>query len=516
MLKWTPIIPSLSFLTWLHNNPENKRLLWMSMALIILPFAWLKLQYPFPNFMPPDSSSYIEAAASNQSINFWPIGYSKFLQLIAFLSHSHFVLVLTQYLLLYLSILYLLFIVRYYFQPGKWTFRLLLLVCLLNPLLPHISNFVSSDCLFTSLSMLWFTQLIILIHTPSLRLLAVHGLVVFLAIAVRHNGLLYPFISLLFLLFTRWPARNKWISTALIILPLLGWIGYNQQQYDNLTSKVQYSAFAGWQMASNVLYGYAHADTIPTRQVKYKYKKLHKLVHQHFDSLRLLKKRPDEEVYIYYLWNNKAPLRQYLYQQHAQNSTSSSFLKQWASIAPLYASYGRYLLRHRPGAFIRYYLWPNMKNYYSPPAKFMGLYNRGNNKVPLAVSSWFRWTDNTLPARSHTIAIGTYAATLFPMINIAFAGSFIVIICLLGLRNSLFYHKGIFWLVFFAWFCNMIFSVFAAPIELRHQLFPMLFTLVFTIIHVELLLRLKKAAYENAQRADIKTNLQPAIHYSSK
>ena len=73
-------IPALSFNLWLRNDPENKRCLLISVPVIIVQFIWFKCYYPDPNFLP-DSYSYLEAALTNQDINMWPIGYSKFLRL---------------------------------------------------------------------------------------------------------------------------------------------------------------------------------------------------------------------------------------------------------------------------------------------------------------------------------------------------------------------------------------------------------------------------------------------------
>src|SRR5687767_11301464 len=84
---------------WWEDN-ENKRLLLIAVIVMIVSFTWLKIVYPFPNFMPPDSESYLEAADKNQFINVWAIGYSKFLRFVSSFTNSHFILVIMQYLML--------------------------------------------------------------------------------------------------------------------------------------------------------------------------------------------------------------------------------------------------------------------------------------------------------------------------------------------------------------------------------------------------------------------------------
>jgi hypothetical protein len=106
-------ITTQSFSQWLWKDKENKRLLWLSSFVLVVSFTWLKILYPYPNFMPPDSYSYLEAANKNEFINIWPIGYSRFLRLVSSFSSSHMVLVVLQYLLLQTGLLYFLFTIRY-------------------------------------------------------------------------------------------------------------------------------------------------------------------------------------------------------------------------------------------------------------------------------------------------------------------------------------------------------------------------------------------------------------------
>lgn len=511
-------IPNKSFFPWLLQDRENRRLLLLSVVLLSVQFTWLKWQYPFPNFMPPDSDSYLEAAIRNQEINLWPIGYSKFLRLVGYFSHSHFMLVLVQYLLLYLSVLYLLFTVRYYLSPGKWAFRVLLVCCLFNPLLAHISNFVSSDALFITLSLVWLTQLIRLLLAPQLPLALLHAFIVVLAIAVRHQALYYPFISLLVIVLTHWRARQKWISIASIALLSLGWIGYNQSLHKRITGKVQYSPFAGWQLASNALYGYAHATPVDPASLPSGYRDLHQLVNHHMDSLRTLRIRPDATSSIYYLWDKQSPLNQYVHTKRMRDSSITGF-KKWAKFGPAYATYGRYLIVQRPGAFIQYYAWPNLINYFIPPSQFMGYYNLGRRTVPPVVTQWFGWKDNQLPAQNRKIMVADQLSLLIPMINLIFAGALIAFIWMTGVQTSMQYYNGLVWLAGGLWLCNMGFSVFSAPIELRYQLFPMVFTLTFAVVLVDSLLRTAKIT-SGVHNTDVsnRTTYSPdiAFNYSSK
>lgn len=499
-------IPSVQFKKWLWQDAENKRLHLFAAFCMIISFTWLKILYPFPNFMPPDSNSYLEAAFTNQFINIWAIGYSKFLRLVSCFTNSHFVLVLLQFIMLQASVLYFLFSLRYLFGPGKWVFRCLLAVIILNPLLVHISNFVSSDALFTTLSIAWFTQLLWIIYKPGKKVLVWHSIIILIAFTVRYNALYYPIISIIVIAFTGLSKRIKFLGIGLIILLLSIFIGSTQYEYYKKTGTVQYSAFGGWQMAANSLYGYAYAKPDDAEKVPMRFYSLHKLVNKHMDSLRRFPPflRPDKEVAVYYLWDFKSPLRVYMNQTYRKD-TATKYLERWATMGPFYAAYGRFLIQQHPYEFLKHYLWPNFIKYYAPPTKFMGSYNMENETVAPIVTTWFGWKNNKLPSyfKNRRIQIAEVFPIVFAVINLSFGLALLSFFSLGGFRNLNNSDRRILWLMVIVWFSNMVFSVFAAPIELRYQLFPMVLTLGFAwlmISYIAIQTRMKPSniAMQNA------------------
>ena len=255
---------SLRFKQWVWQDWENRFSILLTLVVSVAAFVWLKILYPFPNFLP-DSYSYLTAAYNNQSINMWPIGYSMFLRFFSSFTRSDTALVLAQYLLLQTSLLYFLFTVRYWLTPPKWAFRIILVCCIANPLSPLISNFIASDALFTALSLIWLAQLLTISLHPSSNLLIRHAVVIVLAIMVRHNALCYPPVSLACIAFTTMPRKSKVVGFAAILVLVGGSVGQSMYNYNQLTGKTQFSAFGGWQLASNALYGYAqssHPDAV--------------------------------------------------------------------------------------------------------------------------------------------------------------------------------------------------------------------------------------------------------------
>lgn len=468
------------FLVWIGKDRENQRLLWLSGAAIIIQFIAFKFLYPFPNFMPPDSNSYMETAFNNETINMWAIGYSKFLRLFSSFTSSHLALVWFQYLFLEASLLYFLFSLKYLLVPGKWVFRVLLIISILNPLLPHISNFVGSDTLFTALSLVWLTQLFWILYQPRLGLLLWHSFVLLLVFMVRYNALYYPLISILIITFAHIKASVKWISIGSITLLLGVFIGNTEYAYYEETGTLQFSAFGGWQLAANALYGYAHTTQDSPTTIPVKFQRLHALVNADMDTLSHYLIRPDHDIGVYYLWDFKSPLKEYLNEQ-GDKDTTSWYFKRWATIAPLYADYGRFLIWRHPGSFIKYFLWPNLVKYYVPPVGFMGQYNRGEDHVDPIVTFWFRWKTNKVhPYFKNTkIEIADIFPILLAIINLVFIVNFIGFALLGGYKNSPLVSKRIFQWTLVIWLSNMVFSVLSAPIELRYQLFPMVIIIVF-------------------------------------
>ena len=485
-MVFTEPVVDISFIPWLRSNRENRWLLWLVTVGIFIQFGIFKYLYPFPNFMPPDSYSYIEVAYHNDMINMWAIGYSKFLHLFSTFETSDVVLVWFQYLFLEAAILYFLFTIRYFLSPGKWLFRILLVISVFNPLIPHISNFVSSDGLFTTLSLIWFTQLCWIFYRPTQRLFLIHAVVGLFAFMVRYNALYFPVISVILIFFSTAPRRPKWIGISAIVLLVGGFIGRTELEYHQRTGTYQFSGFGGWQMAANALYGYSHSPLDPPESVPAEFRKLHMIVNRHMDSVSRLPDtsrpdRVDQALIIYYLWSSKSPLRIYMDSVWKGKDTTTPYFVHWAKMAPLYAGYGRYLMLHHPGHFIRGYLWPNTIRYYVPPLSFMDSYILGNTRVDRVAMTWFKWKSNAVYTRTKSRKI--WVTTLFPIpvaiCNGGFLTCFIAFLFLGGFKMSTRISRQVLRFMFVIWISNMVFSVFAAPTEMRYQLFAIITTVVF-------------------------------------
>lgn len=507
MMRRSGIQSEESFHNWVIGERLNRQILIASAVTTILLFILFKLLYPHPNFMP-DSYSYLERGFSNADANIWPVGYSKFLRFISTFSHSDVFLVLIQYVILQIALGYFLFSIVYWTKPAKVFKNILFIFGVCNPINLHIANFVSSDSLFTALSLTWFAQTLWILNRPTIRLLIYHSILVFLLIAVRFNAIYYPVISVLCIAFTVMPKRQKVLGAIFIFTLVATFCIHTKKEYERLTQTRQLAAFGGWQLASNALYMYSNVTNRGTENVPKDLKRLHHLVFSHLDSLDHVGRRPDSTLGVYYLWDENAPLKLYMYQKWASDTTAD-FFKKWASVAPLYSKYGTWLIGQHPGPYMKHFLVPNLVNYYCPSVEFLATYNMFKDTVDPIATQWFHYKTNRVASAKMNKRI--YITAIYPLllagINLAFLLSLAGFLILNGSKHSPKPFKWLLWVLLSFWLANFTFSVVASPIVLRYQIFPMYLAFTGTVLLVDWMIlegrRLKEVEMDEKQRLDI-------------
>jgi protoporphyrinogen oxidase len=475
------------FLDYLWNNRGNRAWWLVGFAAFVLQFVLFKIRYPYANYMP-DSYSYLEAAATNVDVSMWPVAYSKFLRVISAFTHSDKVVVGIQYFFMQVSALTFLFTLFYFLKPGKIVRNILLVFFLLDPAILYMSNYISADSLFIGLSFLWLSSLLWVIYQPQPRQIWIQALLLLACFTVRYNAIYYPFIAALAFLISRyrwyWKLSGIALGAGLVGLSIL----YTSGKMKEVTGQQQFSAFGGWQLANNALYMY---ETIPAKDrtpVPARFAKLETMVRQHMDTLSRVKLTKEDTVSArFYLWSDKGPLIQYMVQEWKKDSTTPYF-KRWASEAPLYRDYGAYLIHKYPWAFATNVLLPNAARYAVPPAEFLEIYNMGSDSVGPLAKAWFNY--KSLKVKDHNkkearIGIMEWYSTFTCIANVLF---------LIGLVGMFLFHgfktKGdmltkIILLFTSVYLVNTGFSIFASPIVLRYQLFPMLICLTMAIVMMQ-------------------------------
>ena len=476
-----------SFWQFLLKTKTNRLYLVIAAALAVIQFSIFKYFYPFPSFINGDSYVYLKMAMLNSTIDTYPIGYPMFLRLFSVFSNSDTLLVASQYLLLQCSSILFVFTIFYFFKLSRIAKSLLFFFSIANPALLYLANCVISDALFISLSIIWFTLIIWIIEKPSLKLIFCQVLVLYLAFIVRNNALYYPLIATIALLLSKQRIAFKVVGIVGSFLVIGLFVNHMSQKYYRLNGIKQFSPFSGWQLANNALYGYRYVDSADRKPVPAKFKALDAMVRNYFDTTRNVLKYPHELLLAntYYMWNKPSPLQQYVYRRD-KIDTNHIPVKNWASVGPLYYSYGSFLIKKYPSQFLRGYLLPNMAKFYAPPVEFLENYNMGKDTVHAIAIKYFGYPTKNVRTRTKDMTIDML--NLNPIItgclNALFVISFLFFAMLKGFSNSKQLSR-LLWMTFFFWIVNFGFSVFAAPVGLRFQIFPTLAILASTVTMIE-------------------------------
>jgi hypothetical protein len=459
------------------------------MAAIVIQFVLFKYLYPFANYIHDDSFTYLRAAEQNSTIEFYPIGYSKFLRLVSVFAKPELVLVSLQYVMIQCSMLFLLFTIFYFYKAGKITQALLFCLMILNPLFLHLGNMVSSDAPFLALSTFWFALLIWIIYKPSNKTICWHAVVVFAAFTVRYNALIYPFIAALAFALSNLSFRKKIAGLGLALL-LIGWfVGLTMFQYKKLTGDWQFSPFSGWQWANNAMNTYKEVDYAERKSVPQQFHALDNSIRVFFDThpdLGLVKATPA------YMWTPHFPLMVYR-DSLFENDISATDLKKWASMGPLYSSYGRYIVKKYPLHFLRHFVGPNALKYFIPPLEYLENYNAGYSIVPESAVKWFGYKDNQVRTRTKNgnLWLIQHYPFLVSFTNMIMFLMLLSYLLLKGWQYNLTFNKIIILAGFF-WIAYAAFNIFAAPTVLRYQAFPASIGAIFSLLMVDWMGRLMR------------------------
>jgi hypothetical protein len=437
-----------TFKEFLFHNKRNRTTLILAAAAMIIQFAIFKYLYPFASFIHGDSFSYLDAADKNLTISTYLVGYSKFLRFVSIFTKPDIALIAIQYLFIQCSGLFFLFTIFYFYKSGRYTQSILFCFMVLNPLFLHLGNMVSSDGFFLALSMTWFALLLWIIHKPSNKIIVWHAVILFIAFTVRYNAMIYPFIAGLAFWLSKLPLRKRIVGMGLVLL-LCGWfVGLTMYQYKKLTGNWQYSPFSGWQFANNAMYAYRYVDSVDRKAVPQKFQALDTTVTKFFDKARRNKGAHEfelAEASTFYMWSKGMPLMDYRDRLFKVKDTSAIELKKWASMGPLYKSYGLYLIKQYPLYFVRHFIWPNTRKYYAPPVEFLQSYNSGNRFVTPQAKLWFGYknTQVTTRMKNNIVWVLNFYPILSGVINIVMLFGLLYYILLKGWQNNLIFNKTV-------------------------------------------------------------------------
>jgi hypothetical protein len=189
------------------------------------------------------------------------------------------------------------------------------------------------------------------------------------------------------------------------------------------------------------------------------------------------------------MWSPGTPLRTYMQNQWKKDSTAPE-IKYWASVSPLYEEYGKYIIKQYPLTFAQFYLLPNALKYYAPPIEFLEYYSTGVDSVHPIAQMWFEYKSNkiTTKFKDFKVDILNFYPILVGTMNVIFFLGMLGFLLLQGYKQQPQMGKGLL-LVVCLWLTNFGFSIFASPIALRFQLFPILVMTSFAFLFMGFLIK---------------------------
>src|SRR5258708_19609060 len=240
-------------------------------------------------------------------------------------------------------------------------------------------------------------------------------------------------------------------------------------------------------MGNNAVYAYRYVDSQHVKKPPARFREVDKMVRIYFDADGDVKKRREEMLVAskVYMWDSRSPLQKYMNSRFKKDSMAGTE-KRWASMAPLYADYGVYLIRQYPLQFAEHYLWPNALKYYTPPGEFLETYNAGSDSVQQIAQAWFGYKSNKVKSafKDFNVSELDFFPILAGIMNVVFLSSFLCFILLkVYVANPVL--SGTLLLAAGLWITNFRFSVFAAPIALRYQFFPILIFSSFALLLID-------------------------------
>lgn len=476
------------------------RSIWSGVLLFLLiaEFGIFKLCYPYPDFFS-DSYSYIIAASEHLNANIWPIGYSKFLAVFHWFTHSAVALNFFQFLFLELAAMYFGHTIEYFFHTGDKTRIFMNIFLYFNPLFLYLANYVTTDALFVGLSIIWATQLIWVIKKPSPYQFIIISVVFFIAFTFRYNAMFYPVITALAYFISR---QRAWVKAVGIVtgpLLIIPFILFTSDAAKKMTGTAQFPPIlGGWQWANNALYmrGFIEEDSanFPTAETR----ELDGIASRFFAQ----PSRPQDGLASYvanfFIRQPEAPLKKYLHKHYPNIETDVDEVVAWGKVAPVFQQYGLFLIKRHPLAFLRYYMLVNYKNYLFPPLEKLEIYNVGQDKVWPIAAYWFDFPSLKISVISKSLQgiILLLFPTLFCVLNIYYGWSLFTMFRRKEWQNTSRTFKGVMGIVALFLLLNCCFSVFANIIVIRYQVFPMIVFLVFSMLLTDQL-ELKKAYMGN-------------------
>jgi hypothetical protein len=475
--------------------------LYLLIGVLVSIASWVLFKRFYPNTsLLFDSYYYIIAALENDPVHVWPIGYSKFLQLIGLISHSPNLVAATQYFLLEVTLLIFFFAIRYFFHLSKGASIVLFLFICLNPIYLYTSNFIMSDSLFMAISLLWLVNLLWIVFHSQAWMLVTQALLLFLAFTIRHTALAYPLIACIAILLSRQPRVFK---IGGIILPFLlvgGFILYSIRMNEAIYGVKIFSPFQGWHTASNAIYVYEHVPPADRLPMPAELRPLDTLVQAYYRSKhqRIDATTPEPSWGAYYIFENPSPLLMYKLKKFGRDGFPLLNPVTFAKLGPLYSDYGSFILRKYPFTYLKHFVLPNIYLYLCPyPEAYPDTdqsFNLHRDTLGVSVKKWFG-KNISLAAPTRAKAFRTTLFSYYQLVDtlthLQFLLGFVAFIYYKGFKKREQPEIRLLWLVGALWVIQFLFIITAAASVFRFQLFITVVEFAVLVYFIEFIINME-------------------------
>jgi hypothetical protein len=155
-----------------------------------------------------------------------------------------------------------------------------------------------------------------------------------------------------------------------------------------------------------------------------------------------------------------------------------------------------YLIRKFPMEYMEDFMLPNAVKYAVPPTEFLGTYNMGGDSVGKLAKDWFNYKSQKV--KDHNKKDARIGATeWYPifaaMVNILLIMSLVGMVFLGALKWKEYGLPQLLGLILLLWVLNSGFSIFASPVVLRYQAFPILIFFTVAMLLMERIYILSKS-----------------------
>lgn len=472
--------PSASFQSFIWNTPLHRQFLLWGGLLTIAGFIIFKILYPFPSLFP-DSYFYMWDAATNASVGYRPIGYAWFLRFMRAIHPSGLLLIAVQYFVLLLGSWYFVFTLLYLFKPALWVKKLLFLFCIINPLYLYQSNLVSSDALFTGLSLLWLAALLWTLCRPGIGPVLFQVILLIIVFTIRYNAIYYPLLTVSVLLISRNTLPVKSAGILLATLGITSFVLFTREKNLQEIGIKQFSGFSGWQLCNNALYMYPHIQVDEQALPDTTVKAINRYVREFFDTLpkNITITPADGALFT----DGRRPLKAYMFNFLARHPNRPEIWAYDVTSEPI-KRYGQWLIRHYPLSYFRYFIWPNAGVYFIQPIEKLEKYNDGAGWYGPLAQQWFKYKSERVYGFNNQVQYTLMSGyiILFFLINVFF---FLLQPLIWRYRKELFPEPGRWQLLLIltaAFAINAAFSILASPSVFRYQVFALVTGLFYLIL----------------------------------